>query len=92
MVPPRHLDLCDNQDMPEKNPNWGGARPGAGRRSMRYELERDQWDTLVAVLRRDASPEAIALADEMEAWLSRCDMSWDLFQVAVSKMPRRPSS
>lgn len=56
---------------------------------MRYELDRPQWDLVVTVLRRDGSPEAVEMADDMEAWLKRCDVSWEMFEVAMSKVPRR---
>lgn len=77
------------QVMAEKNPNWGGARPGAGRRSMSYKLDRDQWDMVVSALRREGTAEAAQMADGMEAWLVGCDVAWEQFQVALSKYPRR---
>ena len=72
--------------MADKNPNWGGARPGAGRRSMAYQLDREQWETVISALQ--ASGDA-GLADELQAWLTQCDMAWENFRLALSKVKRR---
>lgn len=53
---------------------------------MAYQLDREQWHLVIAALRNDGSD---ALADELEEWLARCDVAWESFRVALSKVPKR---
>ena len=53
-MPFKHLGFSEestwkryNQDMEEKNPNWGGPRPGSGRPALYLKLTRDEVRLLV---------------------------------------------
>jgi len=37
-------------ELPERNPNWGGARPGAGRHASSVKLSRDEVQLLLKVI------------------------------------------
>lgn len=77
--------------MADKNPNWGGARPGAGRPTMGLQLPREDWDVIVLALRGHSAND---LADEIEAWLARVAASDKAFKAAldvVRKSSRRKS-
>lgn len=75
--------------MPDKNPNWGGARAGAGRPTMALQMPREDWETIVRTLRDQSESE---LAAKIGAWLARVDASNKALEDALAKVHRKKKS
>ena len=78
----------------EKNPNWGGARPGAGRpRRSPPHFEPDQWALIAEVLHEHSTlnfstPENpyAEMAEMIEAWQLEVKKARDRFDEALKDL------